>query len=164
MARSFIDKHDHHKHPVQVERLDKAFAGLQPGQTIVIATPKDFSAAFKRVPAGKLRSIEAVRASLATKYGADAACPLTSGIFARIAAEAALERIAAGAKASEVAPFWRVIDPDSPLAEKLSCGPDFIREMRALEGAAGKSKAKPNATKRKASRLKAKKSKRGDRT
>jgi hypothetical protein len=33
----------------------------------------------------------------------------------------------------EPTPFWRVIAPDSPLARKLSCGPDFIRYRRALE-------------------------------
>lgn len=151
MPRSFIDKHDRHKHPVQVERLDKPFAGLKPGQTIVIATPKDFTAAFKRVPTGKTRTMEAVRASLAKKHKADGTCPLTSGIFARIAAEAALERMAAGAAASEVAPFWRVIDPDSALAKKLSCGPHFIREMRALE--AGKA-PKPAKTAKSRPRVK----------
>lgn len=134
MARSFIDKHDNHKHPAQVEKLTKAYAGLKRGQTIVIATPREVSAFFQGVPAGGTRSMEALRASLAKKHQADAACPLTTGIFVRIAAEAALERMAAGANPAEVAPFWRVIDPDSPLARKLSCGPAFIREMRALEG------------------------------
>lgn len=136
MPRSFIDKHDNHKHPAHVEKLDKAMWGLKRGQTIAIATPKEISAFFKRVPRGRTRSMDDLRAALAKTHKADAACPLTSGIFARIAAEAALERMAAGAKPADVAPFWRVIDPASPLAKKLSCGPDFIREMRALEGIA----------------------------
>lgn len=134
MPRSFIDKHDNHKHPPQVEKVGKPFAGLKRGQTFVIATPKDITAYFKRVPRGKTRTMEALRAALATKYRTDGACPLTTGIFTRISAEAALERMAAGAKTADVAPFWRVIDPASPLAKKLTCGPDFIREMRALEG------------------------------
>ncbi|MEZ5995259.1 MAG: hypothetical protein R3C25_05855 [Hyphomonadaceae bacterium] len=146
MARSFIDKHDNHKLPAHVEKLNKAMWGLKRGQTIAIATPKEISAFFKRVPAGKTRTMDDLRAAIARKHKADAACPMTTGIFARIAAEAALERMAAGAKPAETAPFWRVIDPASPLAKKLSCGPDFIREMRALESTTPRAKATKRAT------------------
>lgn len=152
MPRSFIEKHDQHKHPAHVEKLPKAWGALPKGATIAIATPKDMSAFFKRVPAGKTRSVEDLRASLAKKYKADAACPMTTGIFCRIAAEAALERMAAGAKPSEVPPFWRVIDPASPLAKKLSCGPDFIRDMRALESVKETPPARKQARKRAAAK------------
>ena len=148
-ARSFIEKHDHHKHPAHVEKLDKAVWGLKRGQTIAIATPKEVSAFFKRVPAGKTRSMDDLRAALARKHKADGACPLTTGIFSRISAEAALERIAQGAKPADVPAFWRVIDPRSPLAKKLSCGPDFIREMRALEGIGEPTPDKTKAAKKK---------------
>ena len=134
MAKSFREKHDGHKYPPKVETLDKPWAGLQKGQTIGIATPKHMSAYFQKIPRGETRTIEDLRASIAKQLKADAACPMTTGIFCRIAAEAALEEIAEGAKPAEVAPFWRLIDPKSPLAKKLSCGPDFIREMRQLEG------------------------------
>ncbi|MBM3347843.1 MAG: hypothetical protein FJY55_15320 [Betaproteobacteria bacterium] len=78
--------------------------------------------------------LEQLRAALAKTYAADGACPLTTGIFCRIAAEHAYEQFQMGAK--RVAPFWRVIDPASPLARKLSCGPAFIRKQRQVEGIA----------------------------
>lgn len=135
MPKSWRDKHDGHKHPVQIETLEKPFAGFPPGATMVIATPKDMTAYFKSVPRGKTRDVAGLRRHLAAKYKADVACPLTTGIFTRIAAEYAYAQMEEGALADTVAPFWRVIDPASPLAKKLACGADFIRRMRAEEGA-----------------------------
>ncbi len=132
MARSWADKHDNHRDPARLERVEKPYAGIARGTTIVIATPKEMSDYFRSVPKGETRSMDELRAALAKKHGADAACPLTTGIFCRIAAEFAYERLKAGA--ADAAPFWRVIDPRSPLARKLACGADFIRKRRAEEG------------------------------
>ncbi len=33
----------------------------------------------------------------------------------------------------DVAPFWRTIEPESPLAGKLSCGRDWVAARRAAE-------------------------------
>jgi hypothetical protein len=58
-------------------------------------------------------------------------CPLTAGIFIRIISEVALEKMSAGDM--HVSPFWRVVDPKSPLARKISCGPETIIKLRASE-------------------------------
>jgi hypothetical protein len=87
------------------------------------------------VPKGETRTVEAMRADLAKRAKADGTCPLTTGIFARIAAEVATDAMEAGKKPAQVTPFWRVIDPASPLAKKLRVGPDFIRRQRAAESA-----------------------------
>ncbi|MBM3513862.1 MAG: hypothetical protein FJX59_09115 [Alphaproteobacteria bacterium] len=63
MAKSWREKHDEHKYPPQVERLDKPYAGLLRGATIVIATPKDMSDYFRSVPRGRTRSMEQLRAA-----------------------------------------------------------------------------------------------------
>jgi hypothetical protein len=68
-------------------------------------------------------------------------CPLTASIFARIAAEAALEDMAGGKPAEKITPFWRLIDPKSPIAKKLSCGPQFLAKMRRTEGIDGDARA-----------------------
>ncbi len=83
---------------------------------------------------GESGAIAQMRASLAGEFGADAACPLTSGIGARIGAEVALEELAMGKSKDSVAPFWRLIDPKSPHAKKLPCGPDLVRTLRLAEG------------------------------
>lgn len=140
MAKSWREKHDAHPHPVRIETLDKPFGRLPPGATIVIATPKDMTAYFRSVPRGRTRAMDELRAHLAKTHGADAACPLTTGIFSRIAAEHAYEQHQMGAPA---APFWRVIEPGSPLAKKLTCGPDFIRAQRKAEGIADVPMARP---------------------
>jgi hypothetical protein len=51
----------------------------------------------------------------------------------RISAEAALEELAEGKSLNEVAPFWRVIAPDSKLAKKLTVGPEWLAAQRAAE-------------------------------
>lgn len=87
----------------------------------------------RNIAPGNTRKPEEVRADLAVRHGADATCPLTTGIFLRIIAEVALEDLAAGATLESVTPFWRVVDPKSPLAKKLSCGPEFIQIRRTEE-------------------------------
>jgi hypothetical protein len=74
-----------------------------------------------------------MRSELAVAHGADISCPISTSIFARIAAEAALEETTLGVPLPEVTPFWRVIEEDGTVAKKLSCGPDFIRNLRAAE-------------------------------
>jgi hypothetical protein len=116
-----------------VSVLDKPFSGLPVGTRLLIATPMIVRDFMKTVPAGKTVSIAEMRRALAERHGAGASCPLTTSIFARIAAEAALDDYNAGLPLSEMTPFWRVIDEKSPIASKLSCGVAFIAEQRARE-------------------------------
>ena len=131
MARSWQDKHDNHRHPAKIEIVEKPFAGLVPGQTMVIATPAEITAYFRSVRWGTTRNMQDLRAHLARKHKADVACPMTTAIFCRIASEHAFERYLAGDR--RAAPFWRVVDPVGTLARKLTCGQQFIRDQRAAE-------------------------------
>ncbi len=74
-----------------------------------------------------------MRRELAKAYGADAACPVSTALFLRTVAEAAWDQIETGVPVNEVAPFWRVVDPKSPLAKKLRAGSDWIAVQRASE-------------------------------
>jgi hypothetical protein len=113
--------------------LEKSFAGLDPGKLLWISTPAEISAYIQNIPIGQTRSVAALREDLAHRHGADATCPLTTGIFLRIVAEATWEQMNAGLDPDQAVPFWRVVDPASPLAKKLSCGPAFAEKMRAAE-------------------------------
>lgn len=77
-----------------------------------------------------------LRQRLAEEFDADRTCPTSLGISLRIVAEAACDELEAGRPASQVAPFWRVIGPEDALAQKLRCGPDFLRRQRRAEGIA----------------------------
>lgn len=135
MPKTWREKLDGAK-PPHVAVLAKAFAGLPPGAGLFIASPRRLEAYVRAIPPGETRSIAEMRRELAAAEGADATCPTSTGIFLRILAEAALEDMNAGAPADAVAPFWRVVDPDSPLATKLTCGPDFVRRKRREESPA----------------------------
>jgi hypothetical protein len=117
----------------EVKRLDKSFADLKEGSDMLISTPVEIAQHLRRIPKGKTKTVLQLRQELAKKHKADGTCPLTTGIFLRIASEAALEQIGAGAAPDDVTPFWRVVEPGSKLAKKLSCGDDFIESMRAAE-------------------------------
>jgi hypothetical protein len=116
-----------------VQVLDKPFAGFAPGSKMLIATPlivRDFIGA---VAPGTVTTMVEMRQELASRHRADMTCPLTAGIFTRIVTEAALDEMRAGKDVSMITPFWRLIDPKSPLAKKISCGPEFVTAQRRAE-------------------------------
>jgi hypothetical protein len=117
--------------PAHVSVLAKPFAGVPAGERLFIASPALLEARLRTIPPGQTRTILSLREDLAREHGAAATCPTSTAIYLRIVAERALEDHEAG---REAAPFWRLIAPETPLARKLSCGPDFIRHQRALEG------------------------------
>lgn len=119
--------------PPQVKRLDKAFADMPEGCRMLIASPAVIAGYIQKLPAGQFTSLKKMRADLAEDYQADHTCPVTTGIFLRIAAEAAWEDHLAGLPIEAITPFWRVIEPEAPLAAKLACGVDFIAQRRAAE-------------------------------
>lgn len=120
----------------EVRIVREAYAGMARGSRMLISSPTEIAAYLRTIPAGESRSVVQLRADLARVHGADGTCPLTTGIFMRIVAEAAWEELQAGADPGEITPFWRVIAPDSRLAHKLACGADFIAGMRLNEQAA----------------------------
>jgi hypothetical protein len=55
--------------------------------TCVIPAPREVNEIMKKVPKGKLITINQIREKLATRHKATIGCPITTGIFASIAAE-----------------------------------------------------------------------------
>jgi hypothetical protein len=132
MAKTWKQKFETRTEP-QKEILTKPFGGGKPGDTMLIATPAMVREFIEAIPQGCVKTLPQMRAEFSQRAGADICCPLTAGIFARIVAELALEELAGGRPLQQITPFWRLVDPKSPLAKKLSCGPDFITERRAAE-------------------------------
>ncbi len=130
--KSWIEKRDIEKQPV-VKKLDKDFADMHTGEKMLIATPNIVDHYIRQIPSGKQNSLKTMRRDLATEYGADVTCPVTSGIFLRILAEAAWEEYLQGKALKNITPFWRIMDEHSPGAKKLSFGTDFLIERRKKE-------------------------------
>ena len=60
--------------------------------TVVIPAPMEVDEIMRKMPEGKLTTINEIRAVLARKHKATIGCPITTGIFAWIAAHAAEEQ------------------------------------------------------------------------
>ncbi len=117
-----------------VKILDKGFSDMKKGQKMLISSPKSIAAYIQKIPRGEQRTIKQLRAGLAKDADADNTCPLTAGIFLRIAVEASLEEQLVGHKNKLFLPFWRLLSEDSPLVEKLAIPHQLIRDMRKSEG------------------------------
>src|SRR5262245_48190610 len=75
--------------------------------TMVIPAPLEVDAVMKKVPQGRLITINEIRQALAKKHKVTLCCPITTGIFAWIAAHAAEEDAADGKKS--ITPWWRTL-------------------------------------------------------
>jgi hypothetical protein len=122
------------KKSFEVKRVDKKFADMPEGCLMLIATPQIIDHYIRLIPKGKNVNLLTLRKDLALEHQAENTCPLTTGIFLRIVAEAAFEALQNGRKLEEITPFWRVIDKKSPLLNKLSFGKDFVLNQRKVEG------------------------------
>jgi alkylated DNA nucleotide flippase Atl1 len=104
----------------------------QHGQSLAIPRPQDVDALVRKVRKGRLTTIGRLREGLAEQYGTDTACPLCTGIFVRIVAEAAEEYRAKGRK--RITPWWRIVRDNGALHDKF---PGAFKRQAALLRAEG---------------------------
>ena len=105
---------------LEVEQEPKVVDDPRGRGKMLIPTPLDVDALIRKVEEGKLITDKQIRERLASNFHADLTCPMTTGIFIRIAAETAEEDLRNGKQ--EITPYWRVIKPDGGLNEKLPGG------------------------------------------
>jgi hypothetical protein len=130
--KTWIEKLQVKKEP-QVKKIDKDFWGYTRGDGMYISTPQIIEDYIKQIAKGKSVDTVTMRNDLAVENNAVFTCPLTTGIFLRIVAEAANEQLQQGVALKNITPFWRMIESNSPLAKKLSFGQDFLKEQRKKE-------------------------------
>jgi len=116
----------------RVEKIDAKKSKRWGTGTFVIPAPKEVDQIMRKVPKGKLITINQIREMLAEKYGATIGCPITTGIFAWIAANAAAEDQAEGKK--RITPYWRTIKSDGSLNEKYPGGIANLKKRLHAEG------------------------------
>lgn len=99
---------------------------------MVIPAPREVDALMKQVPKRKLVTINELRAALAQQHQADFACPITTGIFSWIAAHAAAEAAAEGAK--RITPYWRTLKTGGEVNPKYPGGAAAVARRLRAEG------------------------------
>jgi len=99
---------------------------------MLIPTPLLVDQVLRKVPKGKLITVGRIRETLARDHRANVTCPLTTGIFLRIVAEAAEEDRAKGVK--RLSPYWRVVRDDGGLNPKFPGGAEQQARYLRAEG------------------------------
>ena len=123
--------HDSKGHPT-VARVTGKMSRRWGEGTMVIPAPIEVDAIMKTVRKRRLITIDVIRQKLAEKHRADFACPMTTGIFAWIAAHAADEAERAGEK--RITPYWRTLKSGGELNPKYPGGLENVRARLEAEG------------------------------
>jgi len=133
MARkSWQEKLADDKDLPRVEKITDKMSKRWGEGTFVIPAPREVDEIMREVPEGKLITINQIRQILAKKHNATIACPITTGIFAWIAAHAAEEARAEGKK--DITPWWRTLKTGGILNEKYPGGIERQKELLKKEG------------------------------
>lgn len=117
--------------PKVIEINEKMSKRLGEG-TVVIPAPKEVDEIMRRVPKGQVITINQIRELLARKHGASIGCPITCGIFAWIAANAAEEAASEGK--TDITPYWRTLKSNGELNPKYPGGVEAHTSRLKEEG------------------------------
>lgn len=104
------------------------------GETMVVPSPMEVDKVIAKVPKGKIINIDGIRQKLAKKFKTDIACPLTTGIFSWIVANAAQEQLSQGVAKTKISPWWRVVKSDNSLNPKFPGGGVLQKKLLEAEG------------------------------
>ncbi len=115
----------------QVKTLTESKGSNYPPGRMLVASPLAVQDELTQVPPGRVITAPVLRARLARRFGADYTCPITTGLFLRIVAEAALEE----ARDREV-PVWRVVAEHGALLDTRPGGAARQAERLQEEGVA----------------------------
>ena len=116
----------------RVEKIDEKKSKRWGTGTFVIPAPMEVDAIMQRIPKGKLITINEIRQILAKKHKATIGCPITTGIFSWIAANAADEMEKEGKK--RITPYWRTLKTGGILNEKYPGGVENLKKRLEAEG------------------------------
>jgi len=128
--KSFNEKLNYSGDLPKVEKLtNPRLIERYKADTMAIAAPLEYDKLMKKVPAGKLTTIDRMMAYMAKKHGAGCACPMTAGIFVNISANASEER-----GGNDETPWWRILKKDGVLNEKFPGGIESQKLRLEAEG------------------------------
>jgi alkylated DNA nucleotide flippase Atl1 len=130
--KTWCEKLQDSKDLPRVEKINERMSKRWGTGTVVIPAPTEVDELMKKVPARKLTTINQIREALAKKHKATIGCPITTGIFASIAAHAAEEQKIKGHK--NVTPYWRTLKVGGVINEKYPGGTEEQKKLLTEEG------------------------------
>lgn len=138
--KSWKDKLNNNKDLPRIVQIEGRLSKRWGTGTCVIPSPKEVNQLMKKIPKGKLVTINQIRETLAKKHRATIGCPITTGIFARITAGTAEEEAKEGKK--NITPYWRTLKQGGVINEKYPGGVKIQKELLEKEGHKVKQKGK----------------------
>jgi len=130
--KSWTEKLADNKDLPKVEKIPDKMSERWGTGTVVIPAPMEVDEIMRKVPEGKLVTINEIREALAKKHRATIGCPMTTGIFAWVAAHAAEEQKREGKKV--VTPYWRTLKTGGAINAKYPGGVEGQKELLEKEG------------------------------
>lgn len=91
------------------------------GKSVLIPDEALLGDAIRALPAGVRSDLGEVRRALAREHGVDQTCPVTT------------QRMLVQFSQGGDVPYWRVVDPEKPFANRLVGGGDRVRQQLAAE-------------------------------
>ena len=130
--KTWCEKLNENKGLPKVEKITEKMSKRWGKGTVVIPAPVEVDEIMRKIPKGKVTTINEIRAALAKKHHATIGCPITTGIFAWIAANAAEEQKQNGNEA--ITPYWRTLKTGGFLNEKYPGGVSVQKDLLEQEG------------------------------
>ena len=112
--KTWLDKLNESKQPHTV-KLMKAFAGIPAESNLFIPSPKLIDEYIQHIGFGKRIDTKTLRKDLALEHNADYTCPVTTGIFLRIVAEANYEKLRIRPSKYIFYNFWKLLGSNSEI-------------------------------------------------
>jgi len=130
--KSWSEKLKDNKGLPKVEKITGKMSKRWGTGNVVIPAPMEVNEIMRSVPSGKLVTINEIRAALAKRHRATIGCPITTGIFAWIAANAAEEQRQNGEK--DIIPYWRTLKTGGVINGKYPGGVEAQKKLLEKEG------------------------------
>lgn len=134
--RSAIDHLKCGRQPQIVHVIPQGAPGYREaaGGAMVVSSPAEVDEMVRRLRAGEVITLDALRSAIARRHAVAVACPVSTAIFLNMCARAAEERRAAGEPDHALTPWWRVLRKGGFLNPKYPGGTDLQAELLADEG------------------------------
>jgi len=130
--KSWTEKLADNKDLPKVEKITDKMSKRWGTGTVVIPAPVEVDEMMRKAHEGELVTINEIRVALAKKHKATIGCPMTTGIFAWVAAHAAEEQRQEGK--TDITPYWRTLKTGGVINPKYPGGVEEQRKLLEKEG------------------------------